>query len=585
VQRAAVSGIAAAAFAAAPAPALGIDVALPLRADLPGVERFALAVNTPGSPQYGRYQSVEALARRFGALPSTRSRVLSYFRANGATDVGIDPTGLFARATVSVGLAERIFQTSLARRRTAADGSFLTPSMQPRIPAPLRGLVGGVIGLDTRPLRSSVRPVSDEGAARPRAQAAAGQPASALHRTGTPRGCPQGTRTGGFTPNQYLTAYGVKLLHRAGLTGHGERVALIEIDGLRGSDVRTFGRCFGIHIPPLNAYGVGIRKALRPGGEATLDTEILSVAAPGLKSIDIYQSKPLAVDVLGSLIAPLRNRGKRPNVVSASLGLCERDELTALGVSGIRQSEGVFALAAASGFTYVAASGDSGSSACTNQNGVPRYELGISYPASSWYVAGVGGTNFALSSANRITAEIAWNDLGLLPLPAAGGGGSSALFTQPPYQSPLGVRRRETPDVSLLSDVVPGYAIHCSARPDCIHRGHSSSWRTVGGTSAATPLLAGAVALIDQRLRRRHRRDAGLINTMLYRAGRSTAGGRIFRDVVAYGNDVGQFIPGGTGSQLGCCTAAPGFDMASGWGSVDFWQLSNYALTVAPRRR
>ena len=48
------------------------------------------------------------------------------------------------------------------------------------------------------------------------------------------------SHSGGFTPNQYLTAYGYDPLHAAGITGGGERVALIEIDGFRYSDVQNF---------------------------------------------------------------------------------------------------------------------------------------------------------------------------------------------------------------------------------------------------------------------------------------------------------------------------------------------------------
>lgn len=560
-------------------PTQTLRIALPLRADVAGIERRALAVSTPGSPDYGRYQSLEALARRFGASPETRSRVAGYLRANGASAVEIDPTGLFAEATLPVASAEAMFATSLRHMNSAADGGFLVPAASPRVPPALSGLVEGVVGLDTKPFHSSVRPVSSD-AVRPAAVRRAGQPTSALRRTGTPAGCGKGRRTGGFTPSQYLGAYGFELLHRARIEGQRERVALIEIDGLRGSDVRAFGRCFGIHVPPLHAFGVGIRKPLSPGGEATLDTEMLSAAAPRLKAIDIYESHPLAVDVLFSIAAPLRNPGRRPNVISISLGLCERDELTALGAPGIRYSEGVFAMAAAAGISYVAATGDSGSAACTTDSGVPRYELGISYPASSPYVTAVGGTNLALTPSNHIAAEVVWNDLDLLSLPAAGGGGTSILFAEPSYQRRLGATRREIPDVSLLSDAVPGYAIYCTARPDCLHAGHPHAWRTVGGTSAATPLLAGAVAMIDQRLRRNGRKNLGLLNPLLYRIGHTA----VFRDVRAYGNDVGPFIGGGGGRPLGCCSAGPGYDEASGWGSVDVWRLSGYALKTVSKR-
>ena len=89
-------------------------------------------------------------------------------------------------------------------------------------------------------------------------------------------------------------------------------MALIEIDGFRYSDLRSFASCFGLSVPRINGYGVGIRHPLAPGAETTLDTEVLTAAAPGLKGIDVYDSLPRASDVLLSLTAPLQNAGPRP---------------------------------------------------------------------------------------------------------------------------------------------------------------------------------------------------------------------------------------------------------------------------------
>ena len=92
----------------------------------------------------------------------------------------------------------------------------------------------------------------------------------------------QGRNSGGFTPNQYLTAYGLTQLHNQGLRGAGERVALIEVDGFRTSDLRTFAQCFSVGVPKLHAFGVGVNHPLAPGPEATLDLEVLTAAAPKL---------------------------------------------------------------------------------------------------------------------------------------------------------------------------------------------------------------------------------------------------------------------------------------------------------------
>ena len=78
-----------------------------------------------------------------------------------------------------------------------------------------------------------------------------------------------------------------------------------------------------------------------PGGEATLDVEVLDAAAPGLKGIDVYETKPSASATLRALTAPLQNRGFKPQVISASLGLCEPDVFLAIGLEGTALGRGV----------------------------------------------------------------------------------------------------------------------------------------------------------------------------------------------------------------------------------------------------
>ncbi|HEV3129064.1 MAG TPA: protease pro-enzyme activation domain-containing protein, partial [Solirubrobacteraceae bacterium] len=63
-----------------------LELVLPLRVDGNGLRRFAAAVSTPGSPLYGGYESIPALARRFGASSRVRSRVLSYLGSVGASE-------------------------------------------------------------------------------------------------------------------------------------------------------------------------------------------------------------------------------------------------------------------------------------------------------------------------------------------------------------------------------------------------------------------------------------------------------------------------------------------------------------------
>jgi kumamolisin len=547
-----------------------IQLVLPLNANLTGLARFATAVTTPGSPQYRDFQSIPVLERRFGAPPGTRRRVAAYLRRAGATAVRIDSSGLFVVATMRRSLAERLFATTLKTIRSTSGQRYTAPAGAASLPRSLHGLVSGVVGLDTRPLSAAVT----HG---PRAS----QPTSAYDAvSGAPAGCAQGRNSGGFTPNQYLTAYGLTGLHNQGLRGAGERVALIEVDGFRTSDLRTFAGCFSVGVPKLHAFGVGVNHPLAPGPEATLDLEVLTAAAPKLAGIDVYETTADAAGSLQAFVAPLENAGFKPQVISASLGLCERSIREALGQSGINTAEAEFQLAAAGGISLLAASGDSGSADCTENDGTPDDFLNVNFPASSPWVTAVGGTNLHLTAQNTIASEVVWNDTELSP-GSAGGGGISELFARPSYQSgTVTASHRVLPDVSMLADIAPGYAVFCTAN-DCVN-GAPSPWQSVGGTSAATPLLAGGVAVVDQLMRQHERADIGQLNPLLYRIGHSSLVGRVFNDVTQYGNDVGPYIPG-NGQPLGCCTAAAGFDAASGWGSVNLSALAAAALVLQPR--
>jgi subtilase family serine protease len=575
-----------------------ITLEFPLAVDGRGLARFASGVSTPGSPEYGRFASISWLAHQFGASLATRRRALAWLRSHGAPGARIGATGLFVDATMRAGRAERLFGTSLARFHAEADAAggpydFIAPAGPPRIPAGLRGAVTGVIGLDTQRL-STMGPVRASGSARRRSSAtrwrtavargASAAPSSGYSaRSGTAAGCAPALAGPGFTPNQYLDAYGYQPLQAAGLAGQGERVALIEIDGFRASDVQTFASCFGIAAPPIHAFRVRIPRQLPAGGEATLDLELLDAAAPGLKEVDVYESQPTASDVLRALTDALSARGRKPDVISASLGTCEADVRAAIGTAGMEAVEQTLQLAAATGVSVLAASGDTGSTGCLSTQGAPLDTLGVDFPASSPWVTGVGGTNLTLSTANTIADppanQVVWNDE---PALAGAGGGGGSLFSRPSYQTGMQTSpRREVPDVSMLADPLPGYEIYCSASVDCVTSSQPNPWIAFGGTSAATPLLAGGIALVDQDLRLHGQEDIGFVNPLLYATDRGSKASSTLADVVSGSNDISSQL---FGRALGCCTARTGYDEASGLGSVNLSGLDLVARGRVPRQ-
>jgi subtilase family serine protease len=561
-----------------------LHLVLPLKGNEAGLTRFAAAVNNPGSPEYGQYESVAWLSRHFGAAQATRRHVVNYMRAHGATDVRADATGQFVDADMHVADAERLFGTRLTERneigadaeeqhgREARAGPFVAPATAPKLPASLKRSVTGVVGLDTAPVAttpiadSSLPPSSGYGGPDPAATAS---------------GCQAAVDASGFTPNEYLDAYEYTALQQDGVLGQGERVALVEIDGFKTSDLMRFANCFHLATPQINAFGVGVPRPLPPGGEATLDIEVLDAAAPDLKSINVYETGPDAADVLQAIAEPLQGTGFKPQVISVSLGLCESNTQIGTGKAAIAATETAFKVAAAAGISVLGASGDFGSADCAKSDSnpaAPLAQLAVNFPSSSPWVTSVGGTNFTLNSQNQIATQTVWNDGSVIP-GNAGGGGVSKLFARPSWQNGTVVSKwRAQPDVAMLADVSPGYDVYCTASVDCHRRG----WETFGGTSAATPLLAGGFALIDELLRRHDKQPLGFADPLLYKLGRDpTSAVEVFFDVTSGSNDVGPYIQADQ-QPLGCCNAQPGYDQASGWGGVNLDGLSQAALNQRP---
>lgn len=565
---AAVAG--AAALAVAPAAHAGApqnaNVLLELRHG-GGLHDFVRAVSDPNSPSYRQYRSVEQLARDFGATTKTKQTTKKLLREHGLT-AEVGPTGTYVLARGPVSTVADLFGGAAARSATAPNGG---PA---NVPQELDDVV------------ASAAIVAGDGLAQPRAtarQTPTTPPAtgtSARPRTGTPQGCAEGQNAGeddvlGFTPNQYLTAYGHAALHAKGLRGQGMRVAVVEIDGFNPSDVAAFATCFGLKQPKINAHPVGIKQLLPAGPETTLDLQVLTAGAPGLEAIDVYEGLASNAGILQTTAAALGTPKNRPDVISISVGGCEAESYAQ--VAQIRAQNELYALAAGAGISVLAAAGDQGSTDCTTDNGLALPLLSVDFPGSSPYVTSVGGTNLTLDASNRIVDEITWNDapLGF----GATGGGISVLHDRPWYQTRAGQPKntsndvmRLVPDLAALADEAPGYAIYCTADSELCRneRIPQGGWVNVGGTSAATPLTASIVVLAAQAARKAGHANLGTINPLIYAIGTSKQYGKVFRDITVGNNDLGSLIPAEAfgGNPMGCCPAEKGYDFVTGWGSL-----------------
>ena len=346
-------------------------------------------------------------------------------------------------------------------------------------------------------------------------------------------------RPGGLTPNDVLAYYNIKPLRDAGLDGSGQTVVLPEIDDLPNlNDLEHFAREFNLPaFGPLltvrrnSAWGT----PEKPAGETVLDLEIIHSVAPKAKLV-IYLSAPdfghgarafdqMVTDHLGSII-------------SESLGTCEAD--TSTGVRGVYAT--IQDRAQAVGMSHFVASGDNGAFTC----GFDQDPAG-SFPSTLPTVTAVGGTSVFESEEGLYFKEYAW---GSAIDQSGGGGGISKFYPVPDYQrsatQALSHGQRAVPDVSADGDPSTGFHIFFGGRDG-----------QAGGTSAATPLWAGVVALVNQDLRKKGLREVGFANPALYWMG-ANAGSlnpKPFHDVSS-GNNLG-------------FDAGSGWDLATGWGSMD----------------
>jgi subtilase family serine protease len=291
--------------------------------------------------------------------------------------------------------------------------------------------------------------------------------------------------------------------------------------------------------------------------EADLDVEWVGAVARKAKIIYVYSMNVFdaVVYAISQNLAP---------IISFNFGTCESDVSTASGSFIRSQAQ----QANAQGITWIVSSGDSGAAGCDKSFSSPKaiHELAVSIPASIPEVTAVGGTGFAdqgnnwganyWSTTNSPTnasalpylPEIAWNDSSTVNGLAASAGGFSVRYSHPPWQIgpgvPSSVNVRAVPDIALAAAADhDGYVLVTGGQV-----------RLVGGTSAATPVFAGMVALLNQR----EAGDCvGNINPNLYRLAQT----QVFHDIVS-GDNIVPCVMGGPDCKTGHFgyAAGPGYD-------------------------
>ena len=549
------------------------------------LQSLLAAQQDTSSPQYHKWLTPAEFATRFGVSDGDIAKVEAWLEQQGFSIDGAAMSRNRISFSGTAGQAETAFGTELHYYTSDGKRDF-APSSDLSIPAALSSVVQSVENLSTFRPKAHVRFKSPV-----KSNFTSSQSGSHF-----------------LTPKDVATIYDINPAYNAGYTGAGQSIAVVGQSSIELSDIENFRSAAGLAAKdPIVVLVPGSGSSASSSGdeaESDLDLEytggiareatIYFVYVGNNTNYSVWDSIEYAVD---TKIAP---------IISVSYGTCE----TGVSSSDYATLNGILAQAASQGQTVVAASGDSGSTDCyptTTLTSTQRMALTVDYPASSQYVTGMGGSEFSSSdvassnttywqaasasdvigSALSYIPEQVWNDDSSSDGISSGGGGVSTLTTRPSWQSGVtGISSgsyRLVPDVSLAASASnPGY-LYCSSDSSstgvtgsCANgfRDANSTYLTVaGGTSFASPIFAGMLAIINQKL---NSTGQGNVNATLYTlAATSSTYASAFHDITTGSNKC-------TAGSSYCSTAGAsqyaattGYDQATGLGSVNFNNLLN----------
>lgn len=513
-----------------------LTIGLPLR-DAVALDTFLHNLNDPSSPAYHQYLTQAQANQEFNPTDRQESEVVKWLQSYGLTVTQTYPNHLLVDATGTFAQAERMLHITLNDYQGKVHGknaAFFAPSVDPTVDASVADVVQSISGLDNIP----------------RFHLAANGTA---HNT-TP-----------YYPQDFANAYDVNPLWTAGDNGAGQHIG-ITLWTVPPSDttLQKFGTTTGAAVATtangrLNVIPVdgGTTSTLSPdAGEAGMDIESSGGIAPGA-TIDYYEAP---TDSSGNptdqgLEDALNLAGTDANnnrQITNSWGGCEASSTSDPFTSA---TENIFSSNSATGHNYFFSSGDNGSWCDPSGTGVGTNPY-PDFPTSSPYVTSVGGTKFSGTVSGSYPGEAAWAYCSTCNggNPEGSGGGYSTIFSRPTWQTGSGLAangKRGYPDISADADPNTGAYV-------CY--GSSSTCGQIGGTSLASPLWAGMLAVVNQYLAAQGKPAAGFLNPTVYSLATHAQTYTPFHDVTSGTN--------------GAYTAGTAWDAVTGWGSTDVYNLA-----------
>ncbi len=488
-----------------------IDIVLAVR-DQAGLDRFLHDVYDRSNPSYRQFLTVSEFTERFGPSQEDYDALMHFVAANGFTVLGGSRDAMDVQLKGSVATIEAAFHITLGLyQHPTEQRTFFAPDREPTVDLPFR--LWHITGLDNYSI-----------------------PRPALVRR------PPGIKppaTTGSCPSQSFCGSDMRAAYYGGtaLTGKGQNIGLLEYLGFDIADVNTYYKNAKqkrtAKVKGISTDGSSVNCVASQGcddTEQTLDITQALGMAPGVTTVYIYVSDSSDTALLSSMSThkPL------PLQLSASWLWDPSDPAT---------DNPYFKKMAAQGQSYFNAAGDDG-------------KFNSSYPTwpadSAWAIS-VGGTDLTTKGPGKGWAsETVWVD---------GGGGFWAPDNQkiPSWQKLKGVitkanegstKYRNAPDVSANSNFT---FYVCADQRGCTANEY-------GGTSFASPMWAGYLALANQQAATNGDKPPGFINPAIYPLGLGKGYSTDFHDITSGSNGY---------------PATKGYDLATGWGSPNTDGLIN----------
>ncbi len=516
---------------------LDITVSLSFR-NQPALNAFIQRVSDPRSSSYGRYLTSTQFAAAYGPTPDDVQQVIDHLRRHGLTVGSVSSNRMLVDAAGPVRSVEAAFGVTISDWHDRdLDRDFFGNDTQPSVPAAIAPSVVGVLGLNNH-YRFH--------------HAATRAPRLA------PRVPPGNGPAGGYTPSNLKTAYGVDPLAASGISGSGQGIGLFELDQFNQANITKYDTQYGLvtSAPVVQLVDGGPPLGLGQV-EVELDIEVAQAFAPGA-GITVFEAPNTDIGAVHGFTAMVSSNMASN---STSWGACE--PLTS--ASFMDSLHQIFQQAAAQGQSFFAASGDFGAFDCANSQ-PPSNQLAVDNPASDPLTTGVGGTTLTINALNSsYISESAWSTTATTPHEGTGGG-LSAHFLRPAWQTGPGVANaasngyRQVPDVALDADPATGFSVCVTT---CQTQPAGMGWSVIGGTSGAAPSWAAFTALYNQYAVGAGRPMLGFANPMLYNLGSNPQMSPPFHDIT-------------TGNNLNY-NATVGWDYPTGWGTP---QVSNLIVDI-----